>query len=273
MLNINALTELNIVIGYPLNHTYTPALHNMIYQSLNLNAVLLAFSNPQLESLIKILQVLNIKLTAVTMPFKEKILDYIDTFSPEVEKLQSVNTVIQDSQYKLHGYNTDINGIRYALKNKNFKHQKILILGAGGAARAAGYYAQQQQAELYWHNRTLKKACSLANIFGGEVLNAHQFNHFDSNQFNLIINTTSLGMYPDIDHSAVSDHFFKPHHLVMDMVYNPYHTKFLQQALKNQAQIISGREMFIGQGIRQIELWTGKTFSETQVLRYLKKIF
>ena len=110
---INQKTQLNMVIGFPLEHTKSPLLHNSVYHALSINAVLLAFPNKDLPSLIKTIKTLSIGLTAVTMPFKEKIIKYLDDYSPEVEALKAANTIIL-RQGKLHGYNTDVDGIKYA---------------------------------------------------------------------------------------------------------------------------------------------------------------
>src|ERR1700722_8159736 len=155
---ITAKTRLNMVIGYPLTHSQSPLLHNLIYQALNIDAVLLAFAHTNIQALIETIKTLSVSLTAVTMPFKQKILDFIDpnNCSDEVMHLSAANTLIQRDE-KLYAYNTDIAGITYALRTIPLKNKRVLILGAGGAARAAGYVLKNQQAQLFWHNRTAEK--------------------------------------------------------------------------------------------------------------------
>jgi shikimate dehydrogenase len=257
---INNKTHLNMVIGFPLAQTQSPLLHNTIYQARHLNAILLAFPYPDIEPLTQSIKTLTVELTAVTTPFKEVILKYLDYCSPEVNALKAANTVIQ-REGKLWGYNTDIDGIAYALRNITTTNKNALIIGAGGVARAVAYFLQKNNAHLFWLNRTKMKAINLAKIFGGSILDSGQINDLS---FDIIINTTSLGMFPHLDISSLPNYDFKPNQIVFDLVYNPINTTLLSQAHKNGAKIISGLEMFIGQGLRQIELWTGDNTIQTE---------
>ena len=246
---------LNAVIGYPLDNTQSPLLHNILYQALDIPAVLLAFPNPKLKPLIQVIKTLGIELTAVTMPFKQEILKYLDYCSPEVTVLKAANTVIQNNG-KLYGYNTDIDGIAYALRDLVITNKKVLIIGAGGAARALGYFMQKNKAKIYWLNRTEKKLVNIKKIFGGTVLNYNNEKLQENiKSMDIIINATPLGMHPYINLSPLSGYIFSPHQILFDLVYNPVNTLLLKQAKKNKAKIIPGINMFIGQGLRQIELW------------------
>lgn len=260
-ININSMTKLNMVIGYPLSHTQSPVFHQAIYRRLNLNAVLLGFSNSNLQLLIKAIKTLGVELTAVTMPFKEKILAYLDEQSPEVKILQAANTVIQ-KDHKLYGYNTDIAGIKYSLRHENISHKKILVLGAGGAARAVGYFLHAHDANIYWYNRSPDKAYRLVELFGGRIIiNLTELESF-SEKFDLVIQTTPIGMSPEKNISIFSEKLakkiFHADQIVFDLIYNPPKTLFLQQAESQGAKIINGSEMFTGQALQQIELWTGR---------------
>jgi shikimate dehydrogenase len=257
---ITAKTKLNMVIGHPLSHTQSPTLHNAIYQHIQVDAILLAFPHTKLSSLIQSIKTLAVELVAVTMPFKEKIIKYLDYCSPEVESLKAANTLIQRDN-KLYGYNTDVDGVAYALRDINLNNKNILIIGAGGAARAAAFFLKNQQANLYWLNRTEKKAVNIAKFFGGEVIDNRLLSQL---HIDIIINTTPLGMYPEIDSSPLNNDIFKSHQIVFDMIYNPLETRMLSQAKKQGAKIISGIDMFIGQGLRQIELWQNQSYT-TQV--------
>jgi shikimate dehydrogenase len=257
---ITAKTKLNMVIGHPLSHTQSPTLHNAIYQHIQVDAILLAFPHTKLSSLIQSIKTLAVELVAVTMPFKEKIIKYLDYCSPEVENLKAANTLIQRDN-KLYGYNTDVDGVAYALRDIHLNNKNILIIGAGGAARAAAFFLKNQQANLYWLNRTEKNAVNIAKFFGGEVIDDRLLSQL---HIDIIINTTPLGMYPDIDTSPLNNDIFKSHQIVFDMIYNPLETRMLSQAKKQGAKIISGIDMFIGQGLRQIELWQNQSYT-TQV--------
>ncbi len=257
----------NKVIGFPLTHTQSPLLHQFVYQNLNLNAEFKVCSHQNLDSLIQEIKNDATELVAVTMPFKEKILNYVDFFSEEVKQLKSANTLIQKNG-KFYAYNTDINGIEFALSAISLSKKNILIIGAGGAAKAAGYVFQKNNSHLYWLNRTKETASVCAKNFCGEIVcetNLHSI-HFD-----MIVNTTPLGMYPDIFSSPLPADFFKSHHIVFDFVYRPLKTKFLSDAEKGGAKIISGVEMFIGQGLKQIELWINQHV-QIDIISLRKKI-
>lgn len=258
-------TKLNLVIGRPLVHSQSPLLHNFLYKLLGINAVLLAQAHTDLTLLINLIKELPIKLTAVTMPYKERVIKYLDAASSEVAALKAVNTIINKDN-KLHGYNTDIDGIAFALRNIELEGKSILILGAGGAARALGYYLKNNNAKLFWLNRTKKKAAELANLFGGDVItNAEQI------RSNVIINATSIGMLPNHNISPLPDYQFEQDQVVFDMVYNPVKTQMLKSAMKGKAHTISGINMFIGQGIKQIELLTNNAIDTKSIVSRLKK--
>jgi shikimate dehydrogenase len=242
---------LNLVIGYPLSHSLSPRLHNAIYKKLKLNAVLKTLSNMSLSATIEAIKTLSVELTAVTMPYKESILTYLDVMSPEVVTLQAANTVIQ-KEGKLVGYNTDVDGIAFAFRNTILQNKNVLVIGAGGAAKAAAYYLNSQQANIFWFNRTKKRAQLVADIFGGVVIEAGEMPMLE---MDVIINTTPLGMGQEVDRSPLSGDQLLSHHVVFDMVYNPFHTKLLNDAKLAGAKTLSGMDMFIGQGIRQIEYW------------------
>lgn len=254
-MKITANTCLNMVIGYPLSHSKSPLLHQAIYRELGIDAVLLAKAHESLEALIQVIKTLSVGLTAVTLPYKEQVLQYLDEPSSEVMALKAANTIIQRNG-KLYGYNTDVHGIAFALRDIDVKNKKTLVIGAGGAARAMGYFLQRQQATIFWMNRTKEKADLLANTFGGNVITD---NGLDKD-FDIIVNTTSLGLYPNTHETPLAHNIFHAKQTVFDMVYNPVKTTFLKQAEAKQATLISGLDMFIGQGLKQVELLTGKTY-------------
>lgn len=259
-MNINNQTQLNLVIGYPLTHSQSPLLHQMLYQTLGLNAVLLAAPHFNLDSLIQTIKTLSVKLTAVTAPYKEEILEFADVCDPCVTALQAANTLLQIDG-KLHAYNTDVDGIAFALHGMQLTQKRVLVIGAGGAARALGYYLQQKQADIYYLNRTVEKAAALATAFGGTVISEKSIATI---KVDIIINTTPQT-------SPLSDYIFQEHQIVFDMVYNPYSTALLRRAKSFSAKIISGLEMFIGQGSRQVELLTGNKIQIENIHEKLRK--
>lgn len=265
---VSSETQLNLVIGYPLNHSKSPLLHNTLYSKLNINATLKALPYPHLDALVQTIKALSVGLTAVTMPFKTDILDFLDECSEEALSLKAVNTVIQKDS-RLYGYNTDVDGIRYALRKIALKDKRVLIVGAGGAAMAAGYCVKQAGANLFWINRTLEKAEQLARRFGGELTDLKRVQEIP---MDLIIQTTPQGLYPNVHEYPLPDYPFQPQQTLFDMIYNPVETQWMKKAKEKGAQTISGVEMFIGQGIRQVELWTGKTLLTENLAQLLRTL-
>lgn len=244
-------TILNAVIGFPLDHTLSPILHNAIYKELNINAELKSMSNEHIEELISVIKKIPVELTAVTMPYKETVLKFLDEIDPVAKKLHSINTIINRNGI-LHGYNTDIIGIEKALEKTELKNKNVLIIGAGGVARPVAYHVSQCGGLPLYLNRTKEKAQMLADEFGGKVVEEKDL---DKNSIDVIINTTPIGMYPYINVSPLSKELLSPHQTVFDIVYNPLETQLLKDAQEVGAQIISGIEMFVYQGVAQVELW------------------
>ncbi len=253
-MKINNQTKLNAVIGFPLQHSLSPILHNFLYESIGENAVLLAFSHENVEALVDSIRTLPIHLTAVTIPHKQAVIPFLDEVDGLARELQSVNTIIQRDG-KLFGYNTDLIGLKKALAGVKIKNKKVLLIGAGGVAIPAAYLISQCGGLAYYLNRTKENAEKLQLRFGGNVAEEKKLNEME---IDIIINTTPVGMYPKIGEMPVSARLLARHQTVFDIVYNPLKTKLLTEAEKVGAKIISGMEMFIYQGVEQVKLWTGK---------------
>jgi len=263
--------QINLVIGYPLQHSQSPLLHNAVYEILNYNAVMFPYSNQDLSATIKLIKKIPAKLIAVTMPFKQVILPYLDHMSAAVSELKVANTVLYKNN-KLYGFNTDIDGIAYALRNISLSGKNVLIIGAGGAASAAAYYLKNNQANLFWLNRTKQRAVDLMKIFGGQLVDLNNLNPNNLNQFpiDVFINTTPLGMLPEINKSPLPDYSFKKTQIVFDMIYNPVDTCLLTQAKLHGAVCISGLDMFVGQGLKQIEILCEDSIITPELINLIK---
>ncbi|PIZ94387.1 MAG: shikimate dehydrogenase [Candidatus Magasanikbacteria bacterium CG_4_10_14_0_2_um_filter_37_12] len=244
---------MNAVIGNPLEHSLSPILHNEMYRLLNIEAEFIKDEDENIYNLVERIKNKPYELTAVTMPHKQLIINLLDEIDSGVKKIGAVNTVINKNGI-LIGYNTDMYGIEYALRNSNVENKKILIVGAGASARTVAFVIKKMNGNILWTNRNQEKAKILAQEFGGRVV---ELENIQPEQVDVVINTTPVGMYPDVEKSPVPKEFLQSHHAVFDIVYNPLETKFLADARETGAQVISGIDMFIAQGMQQIELWQG----------------
>lgn len=244
------------VIGFPLAHTLSPALHNAVYEQVGIDACMETAPDEDIKRLVQLIREKPISLTAVTIPHKETIIEYLDEVDTVAREIGAVNTVINRGG-KLYGYNTDVVGISIALQGVEIKGKNVIVLGAGGAARAVAYYIAKQGGNLYYYNRTQEKAEQLQKEFGGMVITESDIPKIIAD---VIVNTTPLGLFPNVDTSPLENYTFNSKQAVFDMVYNPRETKLLQTAKAAGATTISGIEMFIGQALEQVRLWTGETF-------------
>jgi len=260
-------TQLNAVIGYPLSHSRSPMLHNPVYKRLKIDAILVPFSHRDVRALVAAIRALPIHLTAVTMPHKQTIMPLLDAIDPDAKKVGAVNTVV-NRQGKLIGYNTDIDGIRYALRDTKLRNRTVLLIGAGGAANAAASAVRKAGGKLLYMNRTAKKAQALRKRFGGEVCSEQALN---AEAIDVIINATPLGMHPDEKRIPIPERLLRKGQTVFDLVYNPPQTKLLVLAKRRGARTVSGLDMFAVQGLRQIELWTGKKIITTKLVETVKR--
>jgi shikimate dehydrogenase len=251
---ITATTKLCAVIGNPIEHSLSPLIHNAAFEQLKLNYVFLAFKVEQLKEAVVGMRSLNLKGVSVTIPHKIDVMDYLDDIEEVARKIGAVNTIL-NQEGRLLGYNTDCSGAIIALEEKiELKDKKTILLGAGGSARAIAFGLKGKGADLTILNRTVKKAEMLALELncqhGGLEL-------LESLQPDILINTTSLGMYPKMDDTPVKKDFLK-NMLVFDIVYNPLKTRLIKEAEQNGCTTIMGLEMFVNQAALQFELWTGK---------------
>jgi len=264
---ISGKTRVCGVIGDPIEHTLSPAMHNAAFNHLKLDFVFLAFrvKAAELEDAMRGMRGLGIHGLNVTMPHKTAVIKYLDEVDSTVKFLGSVNTILNDDG-RLLGFNTDGVGALRALRDNgvNLNGKKLLLLGAGGAAKAVAYALAKEVGELCVLNRATEKAKELAEAlsraFGRKVVgdalssSALQRNLRDAD---VLINATSVGMHPNINQSLVAPQWLKPDLTVMDIVYNPLETKLVKDAKAVGAQVVSGVEMLLYQGAASFEIWTG----------------
>lgn len=273
---IDAQTTLVGVIGWPIAHSLSPAMHNAAFDALGLNWRYLAFPvRPgEVPSAIAGLVALGFRGANVTVPHKEAVLHTMDVVPARVREFGAVNTVIIDrdaqGQPTLRGENTDVGGFTHALREGGFEPsgKRVLVVGAGGGARGVVYaLCQTGAAEVVVLNRTPARASTLAGDLASgagrtslrtgaltpDALQQH------ANQADLLVNTTTVGMWPHVEASIWPDDRPLPTDLaVCDLVYRPLETKLLRQARSAGAETIDGLGMLIAQGALSFEMWTGQ---------------
>lgn len=273
---ISAKTQICAVIGDPIEHSLSPAIQNAAFNALELDFVYTAFKVKPAEvaNALAGMRALGIVGLNVTMPHKEAVIAHLDEVDETTKFLNSVNT-IHNKGDKLFGYSTDGIGALNALKENgaNPKGKRVLLLGSGAAARAISYTLVQETDELVVLNRTVSEAkqlaASLKQRFNKKIVadaltpEVVKKTIVDSD---ILLNTTSIGMKPNVNQSLVEPEMLKPDLTVMDIVYNPIETKLALDAKAVGAKLISGVEMLIYQGAASFEIWT-KTQAPVEVMR------
>jgi len=251
------------VIGEPIQHSLSPQIHTAGYTALKLNDEFrflpLCVLPEHLRETVIGFKSMNVRGISVTLPHKTTVMEFVDRLDPLAEKAGAVNTIVNDDG-RFTGFNTDIDGVKAPLLARTqLKRKKAAVIGAGGAARAALAALSDEGAEVTVFNRTRKTGESLSNDFGAsyQPLDAHT----DLLPFDIIIQSTPVGMSPSVEDSPVSStlltNSFRSGQFVFDMIYNPLRTKFLDAAAKAGATTIDGTEMFISQAASQFKLYTG----------------
>lgn len=245
------------IVGHPLGHTLSPTLHNWGFRQLGLESRYDAWPTTpdELPAFMERFRSEPVMGLSVTIPHKRSVMDFVDEVTYRAKLVGAVNTLYWDGQ-KLMGENTDVIGVVEPLRSHAQQMTTGLVLGAGGAARAAVAGLKELQIDnIFVSNRTRFKAESLAHDFGIRVLDWDDRHRSDAD---VIINSTPLGMAGDLqDLCPLEPEAIKPSAIVFDLVYNPLHTELLQRAQEAGARTIQGLEMFMHQGLEQFRLWTG----------------
>jgi len=251
---IDQHTSLYCVLGKPIGHSLSPAMHNAAFSSAGINAVYLAFETEDVDNTLRGAKALGIKGMSVTIPFKSRVFPYLDEVDSIAEKIGAVNTIINDNGL-LKGYNTDGVGALKALEQEiQVSGKSCTILGAGGAARAIGSVLREKDVSITVANRSLERGEDLAHSLGCSHI---PLNKIEVIKTDILIQTTPVGMYPYIDQCPVPEQILDQRMVVMDIIYNPAETMLLKLARDRDCATISGVDMFIHQGAEQFRLWTG----------------
>ncbi len=253
-MKFNSDTVLFAVLGDPVSHSLSPVMHNHALSHVGYNGVYLAFRTENIGNAVSGMKSLNIKGASITIPHKISVLAFLDELDDTAEKIGAVNTVV-NRQGVLTGYNSDGLGAVKALSEKTTLHDKdVVIIGAGGAARAIGFGIISAGGRVTVLNRTASKGEKLARDLGSEF---QPLTNLKKTKCQILINTTSVGMTPDIHAMPIQREDLDPSMLVMDIVYNPLKTRLLKEAETIGCITTDGVSMFVYQGALQFELWTG----------------
>lgn len=258
---ISGKTKCCGIIGDPIEHTISPPMHNAAFKKLGLDYVYVSFrvKRKELDQAIQGIRALNIRGLNVTIPHKVAVIPLLDKLDELARKIGAVNTIVNDNGV-LTGYNTDATGFLQALLERGIepKEKNVVILGAGGAARAISFILAEKGASLVILNRTLDKARECAPRGEVRALALNQENLVKAlDKADILVNATSVGMSPNVGETLVTSNLIQPNLVVFDIVYNPVKTKLLKEAEKAQAKTISGLEMLLWQGALAFEKWTG----------------
>ncbi len=265
---INGKTFILGIIGNPVSHSMSPIMHNAALKDLGLNGVYVPFPVENVEQAVDGMRGLNIKGLSVTIPHKETVISCLDDIDSVARSIGAVNTVVQYEDEKgnilLKGFNTDWLGANRALAEKIELNKKtVILLGAGGSARAIGFGLQEVGATVVLCSRTERKGRSLADELGCEWVGLDNLSDLEGN---VVVNATSVGMHPNDDKSLMTVEQLTRFEVVMDIVYSPLETKLLKNAKEAGCITVGGLEMLLYQGVAQFELWTNKT-APVEVMR------
>jgi 3-dehydroquinate dehydratase / shikimate dehydrogenase len=261
---LDPATRIFGVAGNPIAHSLSPAMHNAAFHREKVNAVLLPLKTRTLNDLLTVVRELPLSGVAVTMPLKQEVLTHLANMDPLTARIRACNTLRTGADGKLYGFNTDVAGVVRPLERRlRLKGARIAVLGAGGAARAAVFGLVEQGAEVFIVNRTHESGVALAKQARAKAMKHEQF---AKNRFDVLINTTPCGMAGTKQSLPIEENELNAG-LVFDMVYNPVETALLKLARSRGIPVISGLEMFVEQGARQFEIWTGKPAPEAEMMR------
>lgn len=270
-MQISGKTRVCAIIGDPVEHSMSPAMHNAAYQKMGLDYIYLPLlvKSEHLKQAVEGLRALNFRGFNVTMPHKVNIIPLLDGLDPLAEKIGAINTVVNDNG-ELRGYNTDGPGFLQALLEHGVEpaDRSTVILGAGGASRAISYVLARKGAQLTILNRKLELdwADDIADLIRKDLGMEVQVMELSLEQLKealagaeILINATSVGMSPDADKSPVPADLLKDSLTVFDVIYIPLKTRLLREAEAAGCRTIGGIDMLAWQGVLCFEKWTGQS--------------
>jgi len=252
--SVDAATQVYGVVGDPVEHSLSPVMMNAAFRRETVNAVYLSLHAKSLKDLLACVRDIPIRGLSITMPYKQEIVEELENSDPLTRLVGACNTLVRSADGKLYGFNTDVAGIVVPLEQRiHLTGARILVVGAGGVARGAAFGLKAKGAEVFITNRTPEKGQTLARQAKVKYLKRAEI---AKQSFDVIINATPVGMggnkLSPLEEKELNTKY------VFDLVYVPAETKLIKMARAKGLQVIPGLEMFVQQGARQFEIWTGK---------------
>lgn len=281
-MQINGRTKICGLIGNPVEHTLSPLIHNTLSELFGRNLVYVPFlvQAERLENAVKGAYALGLEGLNVTVPHKERVLPYLAEVDGLAERIGAVNTLVRcEGGYK--GYNTDMPGLYRAMTDDGIRveGEQVLILGAGGVARAVAVMLSEKAERIYLLNRTVEKAAAIAdevNAYAGRqaaaALSLTEYTALPEGSF-LAVQATNVGMYPDTDKAVIEEKdFYRRIRTGYDLIYNPDKTKFMRLVEEAGGAAFNGLKMLLYQGIIAYELWNQVSVSKEQAEEVYKRL-
>ncbi len=279
---INTATKLVGLLGHPISKSLSPMAHNDVYEKLGINGLYLPIELSENESIKPVLEGIrhmNFAGLAITTPYKEVIMEYLDDIDPTARMIGSCNTVKVMEGGKFKGYNTDGIGLLKALIHEGveYKNSVFFVFGAGGTSKSVCYeLAKKGAKKIYISSRS--NTCVLLskniNFYFPGICVPVLIKDMDITgkcilESDVLLNLSGVGMYPEINETPVDEKFFKPSHICFDAAYSPDKTLFLKQAESKGCKIMNGLVMLSYQGARQVSIWFGVEEPEQEMLESL----
>ncbi|MHA2429519.1 MAG: shikimate dehydrogenase [Promethearchaeota archaeon] len=265
---VTARTKILCVIGHPIEHSMSPIMHNAAIQDLGLDYLYMAFDVPpnKLKEAIKGLKTLNIKGINVTLPHKENAIEFIDKVDEIAQKIGAINTIKNEDGF-LIGRNTDAEGAKKALLDAGFEidGKKVVLIGAGGAAKAISYSLASNTDKITIINRSEDRAKILVSEMKSKMdlnIESKKYSEIilkeEISNADILINATPVGMFPTIGISPVSKKILHSDLFVFDLIYNPLETQLIRDSKEIGCQTLSGLDMLVNQGALAFGWWTNR---------------
>ena len=253
--DIDAHTGVYAVFGDPVAHSLSPAMQNRAFTATGHNGVYVAVRVRDIEAAADAVRSLSIRGVSVTVPHKTTVIPFLDEVDADARSIGAVNTIVNQDG-RLRGYNTDAPAAVRALKEMaSLAGRQVAILGAGGAARAIGFGLAAEKVPIVIVNRTPTRGKDLAERLGAGFEPVEAFQPDDGT---ILINTTPVGMWPQVDAVPIPSDRLRPGMMVMDIIYNPLQSRLLQEAAAIGCPVLNGLPMFVYQGALQFKLWTAQ---------------